>query len=42
MPDQYLSVDRARAVLEFMRQNDLDQVGVKDEGVKEETTDVQG
>jgi mono/diheme cytochrome c family protein len=32
MPEQYLSVDKARAVLEFMRQNDLDQTGTKDEG----------
>ena len=34
MPDQGLSVDKARAVLEFMRENDLEQTGKKDEGVK--------
>ena len=34
MPNQYLSVGKARSVLEFMRQNDLDQLGSKDEGVK--------
>ncbi|HHP7241924.1 MAG TPA: c-type cytochrome [Cyclobacteriaceae bacterium] len=34
MPDQRLSVDQARSVLEFMRQNDLDQLGTKDEGAE--------
>ena len=33
MPDQGLSVDKARAILEFMRKNDLDQTSRKDEGV---------
>ena len=32
MPDQNLSVDKARAVLEFMRANDLERVGSKDGG----------
>ncbi|MTI41124.1 c-type cytochrome [Fulvivirga lutimaris] len=31
MPDQHLAVDKARAVLEFMRANDLKTVGSKDE-----------
>ena len=31
MPDQNLSVDKARAILEFMRANDLKTVGTKDE-----------
>ena len=32
MPEQHLTVDKARSVLEFMRENDLEQVGTKDEG----------
>ncbi|MEQ8244597.1 c-type cytochrome [Fulvivirga sp.] len=32
MPDQNLGVDKARAILEFMRANDLKTVGSKDEG----------
>lgn len=32
MPEQNLGVDKARAVLEFMRANDLKTVGSKDEG----------
>lgn len=32
MPEQHLTVDKARSVLEFMRQNDLEQVGHKDKG----------
>lgn len=32
MPDQNLGVDKARAVLEFMRANDLKTVGSKDQG----------
>jgi cytochrome c len=32
MPNQHLSVGDARDILEFMRQNDLDQTGKKDEG----------
>jgi len=31
MPEQELTVDQARGVLEFLRQNDLEQVGTKDE-----------
>lgn len=34
MPEQHLSVDQARSVLEFMRQNDIEQVGAKDKGNK--------
>lgn len=30
MPDQELTVDQARTVLEFLRRNDLEQVGEKD------------
>ena len=33
MPEPDLSVDQARNVLEFLRQNDLDQLGEKDAGV---------
>lgn len=33
MPDQRLAIDEARSVLEFMRRNDLDQLGMKDQGV---------
>lgn len=36
MPDQYLAVDDARAVLEFMRSNDLKKVGKKDQGRKQD------
>ena len=32
MPEQHLTVDQARSVLEFMRQNDMEQVGHKDKG----------
>ena len=32
MPEQHLTVDKARSVLEFMRYNDLEQVGRKDQG----------
>ena len=32
MPDQYLAVEDARSVLEFMRSNDLERLGKKDEG----------
>lgn len=35
MPEQHLGVDKARSVLEFMRANDLEKVGTKDEGNKE-------
>jgi mono/diheme cytochrome c family protein len=34
MPDRRLSVDQARAVLEYMRKNDLEQTGTKDQGAK--------
>lgn len=34
MPNQGVSIGDARALLEFMRKNDLDQVGSKDEAVK--------
>jgi len=34
MADQKLPVDKARSVLEFMRQNDLNQTGTMDEGVE--------
>lgn len=33
MPNQSVSIGDARAILEYMRQNDLDQVGTKDEAV---------
>lgn len=33
MPDQRIPVNQARSVLEFMRQNDLNQLGNKDQGV---------
>ena len=33
MPHQHLSVTDARAMLEFLRQNDLDTEGTKDQGV---------
>jgi len=42
MPDQKLEVDKARSVLEFMRQNDINQTGTKDEGVEVEETEVEG
>lgn len=32
MPEQHLSVEKARSVLEFMRANDMEEVGSKDEG----------
>ena len=35
MPDQRLTVERSRSVLEFMRQNDLDKTGAKDKGATE-------
>ena len=34
MPNQSVSIGDARALLEFMRKNDVDQVGSKDEAVK--------
>ncbi len=34
MPNQGVSVGDARAILEFMRKNDVEQVGKKDEAVK--------
>lgn len=34
MPNQSVSVGDARAILEFMRKNDVDQVGKKDEAVQ--------
>jgi mono/diheme cytochrome c family protein len=34
MPEQHLTIDQARSVLEFMRQNDIEQVGAKDKGNK--------
>ncbi len=34
MPDPELSVDQARAVLEFFRNNDLEQLGEKDQGAE--------
>jgi hypothetical protein len=34
MPEQHLPVEKARSVLEFMRYNDIEQVGVKDQGNK--------
>ena len=33
MPDPELTVEQTRAVLEFLRNNDLEQVGQKDEAV---------
>jgi hypothetical protein len=32
MPNQAVSIGDARGILEFMRQNDVTQVGSKDEG----------
>ena len=32
MPEQYLAVDDARSVLEFIRNNDLERLGTKDQG----------
>jgi hypothetical protein len=34
MPNQSVSIGDARSLLEFMRKNDMDQVGSKDEAVK--------
>lgn len=34
MPNQGVSIGDARAILEFMRKNDVEQVGTKDEAVK--------
>ena len=34
MPEQHLPVEKARSILEFMRDNDLEQLGIKDEGNK--------
>lgn len=35
MPDPELSVDQTRSVLEFLRNNDLEQVGQKDEAARD-------
>jgi len=34
MPDQRLTVGQARSILEFMRLNDLERIGMKDQGVE--------
>jgi len=31
MPNQNISIDEARALLEYMRQNDMEKVGQKDQ-----------